>query len=86
MARQDLYIIKRGATPIGLEGFVIVLDQYVLLLSLEYAEPSCHYLIDNTLVQACFFDFSLKTQPIQNSEITKIQENFAKTQQIFLQN
>ena len=50
MARQDLYILKRGETPIGLEGFVIVLDQYVLLLSLEYAEPSCHYLIGSTLV------------------------------------
>ena len=50
MARQDLYILKRGETAIGLEGFVIVLDQYVLLLSLEYAEPSCHYLIGSTLV------------------------------------
>ena len=39
----------RGVTAIGLEGFVIVLDQYVLLLSLEYAEPSCHYLIGSTL-------------------------------------
>ena len=50
MARKDLYNLKRGETPIGLEGFVIVLDQYVLLLSLEYAEPSCHYLIGSTLV------------------------------------
>ena len=50
MARQDLYILKRGETAIGLEGFVIVLDQYVLLLSLEYTEPSCHYLIGSTLV------------------------------------
>ena len=49
MARQDLYILKRGEAAIGLEGFVIVLDQYVLLLSLEYAEPSCHYLIGSTL-------------------------------------
>ena len=47
---MDLYILKRGKTPIGLEGFVIVLDQYVLLLSLEYTEPSCHYLIGSTLV------------------------------------
>ena len=46
---MDLYILKRGKTPIGLEGFVIVLDQYVLLLSLEYTEPSCHYLIGSTL-------------------------------------
>ena len=47
---MDLYILKRGKTPIGLEGFVIVLDQYVLLLSLEYTEPSCHYLIGSTLM------------------------------------
>ena len=46
---QDMYILKRGETAIGLEGFVIVLDQYVLLLSLDYAEPSCHYLIGSTL-------------------------------------
>ena len=51
MARQDLYILKRGETSIGLEGFVIVLDHYVLLLSLEYAEPSCHYLIGSTLIK-----------------------------------
>ena len=31
------------------EGFVIVLNQFVLALSLEYAEPSCHYLIGSTL-------------------------------------
>ena len=49
MAREDLYILKRGGTPIGLEGFVNVLDQYVLPHSLEYAEPSCHYLIGSTL-------------------------------------
>ena len=49
-ARQDLYILKRGETAIGLEGFVFVLDQYVLLLSLDYAEPSCHCLIGSTLV------------------------------------
>ena len=48
---MDLYIPKREKTPIGLEGFVIVLDQYVLLLSLEYTEPSCHYLIGSTLVR-----------------------------------
>ena len=47
MANQDLYILKRGETAIGLEGFVIV-----LLLSLEYAEPSCHYLIGSTLAEA----------------------------------
>ena len=45
-----LYILKRGATPIGVEVFVIVLDEYVLLRSLEYTEPSCHYLIGSTLV------------------------------------
>ena len=41
--------LKRGETAIGLEGFVIVFDQHVLLLSLEYTEPSCHYLIGSTL-------------------------------------
>ena len=46
---MDLYILKREETPIGLEGFVMVLDQYVLLLSLEYTEPPCHYLIGSTL-------------------------------------
>ena len=51
---MDLYILKRGKTPIGLEGFVIVLDQYVLLLSLEYTEPSCHYLIGSTLAASRF--------------------------------
>jgi len=35
--------VKILYAPIGLEGFVLVLDQYVLLLSLGYAEPSCHY-------------------------------------------
>ena len=56
MAREDLYIPKRRATPIGVEGFVIVLDQYVLLFSLEYAKPSYHYLIGSTL------DFQLVSQ------------------------
>ena len=58
---MDLYILKRGKTPIGLEGFVIVLDQYVLLLSLEYTEPSCHYLIGSTLTVGYIlknFDYS----------------------------
>ena len=35
---------------IGVEVFVMVLHQYVLLLSLEYTEPSCHYLIGSTLI------------------------------------
>ena len=53
MARQDLYILKRGEAAIGLEGFVIVLDQYVLLLSLEYAEPSCHHFLGSSLSSLC---------------------------------
>ena len=51
MAWEDLYILKRGETPIILKGLYIVSDQYMLLLSLEYAEPSCHYSIGSTLVQ-----------------------------------
>ena len=69
MARQDLYILKRGETAIGLEGFVIVLDQYVLLLSLEYAESSYHYLIGSTLSKTCKVQLACgkKTDPLPPS-------------------
>ena len=38
------------------------------------------------VIQACFFDFSLKTQPIQNSEITKNSAKFCQNSAKFSPN
>ena len=76
MARKDLYIQKRGETAIGLEGFVIVLDQYVLLLSLDYAEPSCHFLIGSTLMPSIYLSISQVARGVTNRKKRDIKTTF----------